>query len=60
MNDLLDLTAAAQELVDRRGHGAIRYMEERIEQMRDTTEPIEVDQQMRLLTAVEKLLVKEH
>ena len=60
MNDLLDLTAAAQELVDRLGHGAIRYMEEQIEQMRDTTEPIEVDQQMRLLTAVEKLLVKEH
>jgi hypothetical protein len=60
MNDLLNLTAAAQELVDRLGHGAIRYMEERIEQMRDIMGPRELDQQVRLLSEVEKLLVREN
>ena len=54
-----DITASAQELVDRLGHNAIQYMEERIELMRATSEPTELDQQIRLLTEVERLLKME-
>lgn len=59
MNKDPDIKAAAEELISRLGHGAIQYTKERIEQMRKTTKPTDLDQQIRLLTEVERLLEEE-
>ena len=54
-----ELSQSAQELVERLGDAAVEYMQNRIAKFKSDGLPRELDQALRLLTEVERLLEQE-
>jgi len=54
-----NLRRSAQELIERLGHGATAYMQDRIAKIRAQGDSPELDQAYRLLTEIEAILDEE-